>query len=375
MQKDPLAIIKAKKANTTTHFRARRDEKDPEYKTAVLVDRSVLPPGVDVEAAARYLDTILTEEVIGHRPINVLGSPANSPKKRPKYVVSPGTTKYYREKSYGCMLIYSNKGVKEVSRLQPDLERVDWLKRLQASSPDCIKMQEILVTSALLEKTAEQRKAGYVRGKKGIKNQNSCLAKFGVKAQKASATKIAKKINISQSGELWEWLHLIAFFILGGEAQTHGNLTAGTKPANTDMIFSENLVDYLARFFEEGVKLIVTSEELPNCHLSKKITYRVITPSFELPFVFNSQTSIQPSLRNQSYLDALVSTLLEKTEGLLDKDDQKLSVKRKLSFTDDGPPAKKPRMPMLFFHQKLNKAMKKRWKETMSTLMRSILIK
>lgn len=331
------------KGNAFLRVRTRKDKKDLAYKTAVLIDNDVIPENANKENVASSLAKKL-ETVPGNRPVAKFGSPARTPQKRPGSIYTPRGTKFTREKSYGCILIFSNRDEIEASRPQAITNDSSVKEILKEPFAESIKSQEIIVTADLLDAAAKERAAGNVRGRNKIPSQNETMARSSSLKSAASATKIASALGIrSEAGELWEWLHLIAFMIKGRNSQQSENLSGGTQFANTDMIFAEDELVYLAHVLQEEIKLYVESKEV-GCHFAKEIQYKIETKKFTLTFVFDAQTSIQPSLRNQEYIHALVETLIEESAKIF-RVDSKEQPESNVVLSS----AVSPTMPTLFF--------------------------
>jgi hypothetical protein len=317
------------------YIRAKKEAST--HKTAMLVSSDILPEGLPQEEFEKELNQ-KTGEILGSRPIDRYGSPAKTPRKRPASVFTPGGTELSREKDYGLAIIYSNGDKLEAVR-NPILDaKTSHILKETSADP---KEQEIVLTSELIKKMDKQIRLKK-RGSKGIPDQNQTMVKKGVNKQKASATKIAELLGVKEKFELWEWLHLIAFMFRGANAQEPTNMSGGTKDANTDMIFAEDAVRYLAYVQEKEVRLIVKSFEYPGTHFAKEIHYTVITKEFTLPFIFNAQTSIQPGRRNSSYIQSLVDTLISQTSSLCSG-----QARRELKFQEPKV-SSEPTMPLFF---------------------------
>lgn len=317
-----------------SHFlrmRARKDHKDPNYKTAILVQSTVIPTTLDENVTAdKLLEKV--KDIPGHREIAKTGTLADTPQKRPLTVYTPGGTELGREKDYGFVIIYSNKQLVEAERNPPNLTNIKLQGILKESPPDFKKYQEIVVTKELVEKAQQ---SGAKRGTKGIPCQNTVMSEKGDK-QEASATKIAKLLDLqTQPDEFFEWLHLIMFFLKLLAAQHPDNLTGGTKHANTDMMMGEDALLYIVDLLGGEIKLHVSTEEIGH-HFSKEIRFTIETKYMTLPFVFNAQTSIQPSHRNVDYLHAVVDTIIEQIQTLFKP--TTASAKKKLFPKDEKAP-------------------------------------
>jgi hypothetical protein len=340
-----LDSVSKRVGNPSLRVRTRRDEKDPSYKTAALTDKSIIPQGTE-EELARELAARLAE-IPGHRPIIQFGEPAKTPKKRPISVFTPNGSELFREKSYGFLLIYSNKCITELPRPHPDFDNSKWEETLKKCD-GTVKTQEIVCTPKYLEQMDSSRRKGVVRGKNKVPDQQTTMGLPGVNKKEASATSVARKLGIILPKEAWEWLHLIAFMIKGRAAQDPSNLSGGTRDANTDMIFGEDEFVYITFALNEEVKLLVESQEI-GAHFAKEIRFTILTDHFMLPFVFDAQTTVTPSFRNKDYIHGLVATLVDIALDKLNTGTGEKQVKRKLNFGEDLASGKQVTpMPLLF---------------------------
>lgn len=310
------------------------DLRNSQAKTAVLYDETIIPPGIEKENFACDLNQSINE-VEGNRPVAKLGSPRDTPNKRPRSVYTPGGTRLDLEKSYGVMEVFSDRKVVELNQLTC-MASVEAEKRL-VQSQSHIKKQELVITPELL---AAARAKKEVRGTGGIPTQNKVMAAPGVPQAQASANQIASLLGLKHekqdinNGEpdLDEWLHLLMYSWLKRKAQDPANLSGGKRKANTDMMHAEevstNLVDRLG-----GEILVKVEAHEMGCHFAKEIRYTIITKNFTLPFVFNAQTTVTPTSRYRNYLHALVTTLINKTTAFFDGDDsQNSKVRKKIDF-------------------------------------------
>lgn len=335
--------MKRKRENGTLRFRTKRNEEDENYETSALVDPQLCslsnPQEFEAALQSRF------NAIPGHRPVKELGSPANTPLGRPGYIITPGGRRFPREKVYGCIMIFSKNGATEVIRNKPKINArvAEVLKKCETDT----KEQTIIVTPKLLDQLANGKNVK--RGTKGVEDQNRVMAETGYNKQEASATKIAMHLQIREDNEPWEWLHLVAYMLRGPSAQNKNNLTGGTKDANTDMIFGENEVIFITYELQEEVQLIVKADEFPGTHFAKEIKFTIMTKSFTINFIFDAQTSIQPSYRNKSYIHALVETLIEDAKGLLSREK---NARRSISFSEEEEETEQlqvSNMPMTFF--------------------------
>jgi hypothetical protein len=345
MKEKKLDSVSKHVGNPFLRMRTRRDEKDLSYKTAALMDKSIIPKGTEEELARELAARFA--EIPGNRPIAQFGEPANTPQKRPISVFTPNGGELFREKSYGFILIYSNKCITELPRPHPDFANSKWDEALKKCN-GTVKTQEIVCTPKYLKQMDSSRKKGVVRGKNKIPDQQTTMGLPGVNKKEASATSVARKLGIILPKEAWEWLHLIAFMIKGRAAQDPSNMSGGTRDANTDMIFGEDEFVYITFALNEEVKLLVESQEI-GAHFAKEIRFTILTDHFVLPFVFDAQTTVTPSFRNQGYIHGIVATLVDIALDQLNTGTSEKQVKRKLNFDKDLASGKQVSpMPLLF---------------------------
>ncbi len=161
----------------------------------------------------------------------------------------------------------------------------------------------------------ERHKNGYTRSIQ----QNEILAESG-KSKDGSASKYAMATELFLTNIPWEWLHLIAHEIAGAATQKLENLVGGTKHANTDMMFIESQLRYLAKAYPEGFNLHVKANLMKKTNSDNKseylqiattIEYNIITPDFTLPFIFNAQNETEPHIAFGKYISAFVKALVQ----------------------------------------------------------------
>jgi hypothetical protein len=179
-----------------------------------------------------------------------------------------------------------------------------------------IKKQEITITLAQFAKTDLERKKNNFRR---CISQNAVMAESG-KAKDGSATKYVNKLLLTNLSWEWlrdcEWLHEIGHEIAGSQTQCVENLVGGTKHANTDMIFVEKQLRYLAECYPEGFNLVIEAELIPldngECsQVASIIKYTIETKDFELPFYFDALNDVQPHISFENYVSGLIRSLVE----------------------------------------------------------------
>ncbi|MCW5584480.1 MAG: hypothetical protein KIT56_11545, partial [Gammaproteobacteria bacterium] len=126
------------------------------------------------------------------------------------------------------------------------------------------KTQEITIKLDELKKTLKEIKDNC--GTR-ICSQNSVMVKEGVNAKKGSATKYAQT-TLFEKNYNWEWLHLVAYSILGSDSQDEKNLVCGTDHSNTEMMAIEQEIKFLAQQYSDGFKLQIKANLIQNTHIA-----------------------------------------------------------------------------------------------------------
>lgn len=128
------------------------------------------------------------------------------------------------------------------------------------------------------------------------------------------ASKAAEISGIEISGkQIWHWMHLIAFFMIGKNSQTKENLVAGTKHANFRHLFVELEVPYLLKFFPEGITVsgkVIENEH----HVAKSMQYNLETDDFTLSFTIDMQSLRSPNQIEGECVHQLVKAVLQRNE-------------------------------------------------------------
>lgn len=344
-------------------FYMRTSEEDPNSKYAVLFNSNVLAPGMDPIAVAHQLQTAVLK-IPGVRPVAQLGSPADTPQKRPSSILTPGGTRLERRKDYNAMLTFSDAPAPKEENLVPQLPNVQITDILvPPTNDDGRKVQEIVVTPELLALATLGQQEGIVRGKNGISDNASQMARKGINKKKASANNIAALASLKTTGmSLWEWLHLIMFFLLKKLAQDPNNLTLGTREANTSMMISEEALVRVVRGL--GKLAYLRSEAIEDApHFGKEIWYTIKAENIFLKFVFNARTNINPTRTERKCSNALVDVLVRASKKLSEQEKEnanplvaalvqksnellygKPNLKRTLFSEEDAPALPAPRL-------------------------------
>lgn len=145
-------------------------------------------------------------------------------------------------------------------------------------------------------------------------SQQEVMASIGKEKKLASANSYVASTGILTEDGIrkrnWEWLHAVAFDLLGPSSQTPDNLTAGTTVANNLMILLENGVKQLRKHFP--ITLEVCTDLIPTTHIGFQITYIIKIPDHELVFTISSQTNIEPHILYQSFFKFYFETIIER---------------------------------------------------------------
>jgi hypothetical protein len=229
----------------------------------------------------------------------------------PVKVSTPGKTCYFKKKNVGSILFFSNMAPvierEPVTEIDEENELFD--SRAYQSVKACdsdIKRQILHITPEHIRAIARERSRA---GRRPI-SQNQVMKKTKGKAKDASATLYAGATELFSKDQKWEWLHMLAYAILGKLGQDADNLVCGSFDANTDMIFAEAEINKMVAAYPNGFDLEVIARMVKGTQLCHKIEYIFHTDDFTLPFVFDAQTSVIPSLEQQDYFQALIDGLI-----------------------------------------------------------------
>lgn len=287
-----------------------KDHKINPYKTAMLINQDKLSSDVTF-ANEEKLNTIPS-----HRPIKRISrkSRTNSPVavQTPKGTILPRVTRC------GVLSLFSNDpNAKPVIDFHPKTKLINETKFYASEAFDSIKESESnskAQSTTITHKQLEKRRMEDLKNKfRRSISQNKIMAKSGVPERKGSATDYTLTTKLFDKDLRWEWLHLVAHMINGANSQDSENLVAGTAYANTEMMFAEATLNYLARVYPDGFNLSVRATLIPGTHIATAIYYMIKTPDFEIPFEFNTQTSNRPHINFQSYYNYLIEELVRST--------------------------------------------------------------
>lgn len=261
------------------------------------------------------------EKNSSHRPVEITktsdtGSPTQGE-------TPDGRTKLYRRANYGILSIFSNQNrvpvlnPKTINSCRKKLNFAECAAFRNSEEYQLIKKffeefkkQKITITSELYAKTDnERRKNNFKR----CISQNAVMSRRG-RANEGSATKYANKLVLKNLR--WEWGHEIGHDVAGALSQCMENLAGITKDANTDMIFAEKELRYLAECYPEGFNLTVKAklmelDEGEYSQVASIIKFKISTRDFEFSFYFDAQNEIQPHLSFANYFSGLIHSLVE----------------------------------------------------------------
>ncbi|HSW70743.1 MAG TPA: hypothetical protein VLH77_02045, partial [Gammaproteobacteria bacterium] len=319
---DPVRLLHLRADNRST---VEVEGKEVELKTAAVL----CPSPLGFEPVQWHLiQNRFTEHqksIKTNRPSDqVLRSPGGTP----QAVITPGKSQLTLVSNYGPFCTFSN-----ARKLVFESPKKSVPPTFASSSPAAAVKKNALHTKhvkAFISQESLKRAHREIEANAGQRqcSQNAVMAVTSSLATQASATQYAKAAQLASEGQRWEWLHLIAHFILANKAQNEANLGAGTYHANTEMLSIEIALKALVVLFPAGFWLEVKAHFIPDTQLLTTIEYNINLGSCVLPFVFNAQQKNQPSIYTLSYVDALVHTLRDIHADIDSLD----SFKKKLDF-------------------------------------------
>lgn len=286
------------------------DGKTELLKTAAIFNIDRVTTNLSPDEIHQSLMTAVGE-IPTHRPIDAIVSTTKNGS--PKEVTTPNKTKLKRVARFSIFDVFSNHpasiGVDsiEIKNKLPnpnDFFQTEVYKSIKKALI-LEKKVEITVTEAMYKKT---KRDFHANGKNRSESQNKIMVKSGFSAKDGSATEYVNKTILFKNIR-WEWVHLVAYMILGKESQHVDNLVAGSDHANTEMMFAEAELKYLSKLYPEGVTLEISANLIKNTHIATHIQYTIKTKDFSIPIVFNAQTPNKPHICYQQYFHALVKSL------------------------------------------------------------------
>lgn len=299
------------------------------FKTAMLIDLDKVPKDIHFTNEEKLYD------IPTHRPIRRVTK--RSGDDSPVEVSTPKGSLLPRVSRLGVLSLFSNDAKAKPIVDNFTINKIKDESEFYSDEPyDCIieaesnkKIQQAKITHQKLEKRrAEDLKNNF---KRSI-SQNKLMAKDGTPERKGSATDYVHSTELFDKNFRWEWLHLVAHMIHGEESQNPDNLVAGTAFSNTEMMFAEATLNYLARVYPKGFSLSVKATLIPHTHIATAIYYTIKTPDFEIPLQFNTQTTNRPHINFQGYMNYLVEELVRHTHEINGDD---TPPKQMISYTKD----------------------------------------
>lgn len=293
---------------------ATMTEAQTPVKTSVLIDSSLFSENKFALDTAHAQFTQQLATIPSYRPVSAiiqfsaLGSPLQiiTPAKKSvlKRTVKIGPMSHFSSDSRH----HPEPTAAQQTEL-PDRDRF-------TQSPECQALQTILsdyklqTTTITPESLESTREAHIKSGRRRPISQQAALAKSKKSGKAASAATHANATDLFSGTMRWEWLHLIAYMILGHASQTASNLVGGTDYANTNMMFIEAEMRYLAEKYPDGFQLQVKANLIPGTHIATQIEYTITTNDFTLPLTFDAQHSVKPHISLRDYMHTLITTLV-----------------------------------------------------------------
>jgi DNA polymerase III epsilon subunit len=236
----------------------------------------------------------------------------------PTEIATPKGSMLPRVSKLGALSIFSNaEHLTPIldSTLITELPKANKFKQTEnyanvKSPEELLKFQSYDVTYTELEKN---RIKDLKNNHRRSISQNKIMVNEGIPERKGSATQYVLASKLFSSSLKWEWLHLVANSIAGDKTQSANNLIAGTAYANTEMMFAEQCLSYLARIYKIGVHLDITARFIPETQIGTYLTYQIKTKHFNLNFDFNLQTINRPHIDYQNYFTYFVKSMVANT--------------------------------------------------------------
>lgn len=304
--KDSTPNLLAARSNTVSQL----DDQQP-VKTAMLIESGVI--------TAQVPEAVLQENIVAslsaipsYRPVGAIT--AFSAFGSPLQTETPfGKTRLTRSAKYGPISLFSNAPLfpalpaQQEMKIENDFYTSPQYQAIKKILTD-VKFQEVVVTPELLQESSNEHRK---RGKRRVVSQQRVMVEEAVSEKQGSATSYVGATQLFSDTLKWEWLHLVAHAILDKQSQQPENLVAGTAHANTDMLFIESEIAYLAQAYPAGFKLQVQATLIEGTHIAKQIEYRIETDDFVLPLVFDAQNPQQPHIAYKDYTHFIVKALVE----------------------------------------------------------------
>jgi len=286
-------------------------------KTGMLIDKS------KIEFKAESAKDKLTEKLIKHLSNTNASTLSNlSPGKTT--ASTPNGTRMKKRIDFSSVAFFSEQ--RETLAQQPPSQPIvkkedaeldafiqsDVFKLIADVKSNTKQVSHTISQSELEKITAKYKENNYRRET----SQSAVVVKDKYKGKQVRAADYAEQVfeptvlcdikNIK-----WEWLHLVAYCLLGEKSQTVDNLICGLKSGNTAMMLVENEMQFLAEHYPDGFELVVTASLIPGTHAANKIEYKITTPDFTLPFNFDTLNPANPHVHFREYMRAFLRALVE----------------------------------------------------------------
>lgn len=168
----------------------------------------------------------------------------------------------------------------------------------------------VKLTAASISKVKKQYKENAYR-REG-KSQQAVMS-INTKARKPenNATNYVRAAGILPEDHKCEWLHCVAYSLIGKDSQAIDNLVAGSFHANTNMMMIEDSLGYLVKQYKNGVTLTVNVDLIPETHIARTIQYKIETPDETMIFDFDAQQNFKSHIVKHDYVKAYVQAKVE----------------------------------------------------------------
>jgi hypothetical protein len=293
-------------------YRMRTDMQETVSSTVLINQQVATDSGYALEELQQAF-VAKAAQIKGFRPAaTVLYSPSGLPKQ----VKTPNGTVLKRRIYNGAIVLFQRKKLEFHSPVKPKvISRINGESAFFSSEQyksvkqaiDNYKLQVVTVTPELL--AATEREHADKKRRRSV-SQNKVMAAKGASERKASATEYVKAAQVFPQNMRWEWLHLVAHMILGKHSQKEENLVAGSAHANTNMMFAEETLRYLAQMHPEGFTLEIKTKLIKGTQIARKIKYLIRTKTFVLPLVFDAQEAVKPPYIMREYMQHFLEAMV-----------------------------------------------------------------
>lgn len=309
-------------------------------KTSVLIDSDKFPSNM------RQAEANKLKQIHSHRPTAKIANISRC--HSPVAVLTPKGTKLYRAARFGSLSLFSNKyesdPIVDINPKNSIEKKSDFFSSEPYESiTTADKIEKIQTTTITHEKLEKRRKEDKDDNFRRYISQNKVMANPGVDAKKTGATNYVYATHLFENNIRWEWLHLVAHMISGASSQNSNNLVAGSAYSNTEMMFAEANLNYLARVYPNGFDLTVRATLIPSTHIATAIYYIIKTSDFELTFEFNTQTRNKPHINYHKYFAFISEELVRCSQ---------LSSEKKSDSKENQPLVSSKKDSILFYTKK-----------------------